>query len=138
MMETPYKLTFTLKNNEDTHELPSIYYGIVEENGIKKCYVYGILASKNNENNRFNKKINRLLYKINDGVIDSKEYYFGNMDSHHILFSRGWSQLKPFSADSKIVQQPRSFALQSIWEEANKDTAKYSSYWSVPVVKGVY
>ena len=75
MMETPYKLTFTLKNNEDTHELPSIYYGIVEENGIKKCYVYGILASKNNENNRFNKKINRLLYKINDGVIDSKEYY---------------------------------------------------------------
>ena len=71
-------------------------------------------------------------------VTDAKTYYFGNMDSHHILFSRGWSQLKPFSADNKIVQQPRSFALQSIWEEANKDTAKYSSYWSVPVVKGVY
>ncbi len=71
-------------------------------------------------------------------VIDVKDYYFANMDSHHILFSRGWSQLKPFSADNKIVQQPRSFALQSIWEEANKDTAKYSSYWSVPVVKGVY
>ena len=71
-------------------------------------------------------------------VEDEKAFYFGNMDSHHILFSRGWSQLKPFSADNKIVQQPRSFALQSIWEEANKDTAKYSSYWSVPVVKGVY
>lgn len=71
-------------------------------------------------------------------VVDERQYYFGNMDSHHIMFSRGWSQLKPFSADSKIVQQPRSFALQSIWEEANKDTAKYSSYWSVPVVKGVY
>lgn len=71
-------------------------------------------------------------------VVDAKSFYFGNMDSHHIMFSRGWSQLKPFSADSKIVQQPRSFALQSIWEEANKDTAKYSSYWSVPVVKGVY
>lgn len=69
---------------------------------------------------------------------DDRSYYFGNLDSHHILFSRGWSQLKPFSADSKIVQQPRSFALQSIWEEANRDTAKYSSYWSVPVVKGVY
>lgn len=71
-------------------------------------------------------------------VVDAKNFYFGNMDSHHIMFSRGWSQLKPFSADSKIVQKPRSFALQSIWEEANKDTAKYSSYWSVPVVKGVY
>lgn len=71
-------------------------------------------------------------------VVDAKNFYFGNMDSHHIMFSRGWSQLKPFSADSKIVQQPRSFALQSIWEEASKDTAKYSSYWSVPVVIGVY
>ncbi len=70
--------------------------------------------------------------------VDEKSFYFGNMDSHHIMFSRGWSQLKPFSAESKIVQQPRSFALQSIWEEANKDTVKYSSYWSVPVVKGVY
>ena len=71
-------------------------------------------------------------------LVDEKSFYFGNMDSHHIMFSRGWSQLKPFSAESKIVQQPRSFALQSIWEEANKDTVKYSSYWSVPVVKGVY
>ena len=71
-------------------------------------------------------------------LVDVKDYYFGNMDAHHIMFSRGWSQLKPFTADNKIVQQPRSFALQSIWEEANKDTAKYSSYWSVPVVKGVY
>ncbi len=81
-----------------------------------------------------------LVYKnwTDSDVTDEKTYYFGNMDSHHIMFSRGWSQLKPFSADSKIVQQPRSFALQSIWEEANKDTAKYSSYWSVPVVKGVY
>ena len=70
--------------------------------------------------------------------VDDKDFYFGNLDSHHITFSRGWNQLKPFSLDNKIVQQPRSFALQSIWEEANVSTVKYSSYWSVPVVKGVY
>ena len=75
MMETPNKMTFVLKNNEDKHELPSIYYGIVEENGIKKCYIYGIQASKKNENNKFNKNINRLLYKINNGVEDVQEYY---------------------------------------------------------------
>lgn len=69
---------------------------------------------------------------------DSRDYYFGNLDSHHITFSHGWNQLKPFSLDNKIVQQPRSFALQSIWEEASESTVKYSSYWSVPVVKGVY
>ena len=72
------------------------------------------------------------------GIEDEKDFYFGNMDSHHIIFSRGWNDSKPFSADNKIVQQPRSFALQSIWEEASSSTIKYSSYWSVPVVKGVY
>lgn len=71
-------------------------------------------------------------------IADFKEFYFGNMDAHHILFSRGWNDLKPFSANNKIVQQPRSFALQTIWEEASENVSKYSSYWSVPVVKGVY
>lgn len=69
---------------------------------------------------------------------DPKDYYFGNLDSHHITFSRGWNQLKQFSQDNKIVQQPRSFALQSIWEEASSNTVKYSSYWGIPVIKGVY
>ncbi len=71
-------------------------------------------------------------------IENETDFYFGNLDSHHVSFSRGWNQLKPFSADSKIVQQPRSFALQSIWEEASANTVKYSSYWSTPVVKGVY
>lgn len=70
--------------------------------------------------------------------INAREYYFGNMDSHHITFSRGWNELKPFSQENKIVQQPRSFAFQGIWEEASSNTSKYSSYWSVPVIKGVY
>lgn len=73
-----------------------------------------------------------------DETENHKEFYFGNMDSHRVTFSRGWSRLKPFSAENKIVQQPRSFALQSIWEESNASTAKYSSYWGIPIVKGVY
>lgn len=70
--------------------------------------------------------------------VDSRDFYFGNMDSHHILFSRGWAELKPFSQENKIVQHPRSFALQAIWEEASESTVKYSSYWSVPIIRGVY
>lgn len=77
--------------------------------------------------------------KWNEGEpVDDANYYFGNLDSHHILFSRGWSQLKPFTENNKIVQHPRSYALQSIWEESSSSTVKYSSYWSVPVIKGVY
>lgn len=69
---------------------------------------------------------------------EDRLFYFGNLDSYHIAFSRGWNQLKPFSVENKIVQQPKNFALQSIWEESSENTKKYSSYWSVPVVKGVY
>ncbi len=80
-----------------------------------------------------------LEYKSwSDFEIEPKEYYFGNMDSHHVVFSRGVNDLKPFSVDNKIVQQPRSFALQTIWEEATSNVSKYSSYWSTPTIKGVY
>ena len=79
-----------------------------------------------------------LEYKNWQEISNPGEFYFGNLDSHHIAFSRSWSNLKPFSQDNKIVQYPRSFALQSIWEESSDSTAKYSSFWTVPVVAGVY
>ena len=69
---------------------------------------------------------------------ENSDYYFGNVDSHRILFSRGWNELKPFTQGNKTVQYAKSFALQTIWEESSSNTAKYSSYWSVPIVKGVY
>lgn len=73
-----------------------------------------------------------------DEEIDPKNFYFGNLDSHHIKFSRGVNSLKPFAQDNKIVMRPRSFAFQTFWEEATNNTEKYSSYWSDPVVKGIY
>lgn len=79
-----------------------------------------------------------LEYNNWDEDIVPSEYYFGNMDSHHIKFSRGINSLKPFSQDNKIVQRPRSFAFQTIWEEASNSTVKYSSFWSNPQVKGIY
>ena len=77
-------------------------------------------------------------YKPWNGNIDAREYYFGNMDSHRVTFSRGYTEMKPLSQDNKIITYSKSFALQSIWEEASNNTIKYSSYWSVPVINGVY
>ncbi len=77
-------------------------------------------------------------YKKWSDNLDVREFYFGNLDSHHITFYRGYNDIKPFAQDNKIVKYPRSFALQSIWEEVSSNTAKYSSYWSVPSIKGVY
>jgi len=79
-----------------------------------------------------------LDYKSWTDNINAEEYYFGNLDSHHIVFTRGYNEIKPFAQDNKTVKYPKSFALQSIWEEAGSSTAKYSSYWSVPSIKGVY
>ncbi len=75
--------------------------------------------------------------KWND-EISVKDYYFGNLDSHHIKFSRGINTLKPFAQDNKIVMRPRSFAFQTFWEEATNGTEKYSSYWTDPIVEGIY
>lgn len=79
-----------------------------------------------------------LSYKSWTETENAREYYFGNLDSQHITFSRGWKEIKPGAGNSKIVQRPRSYALQSIWEEASRDTLRYSSFWADPVVLGIY
>lgn len=70
--------------------------------------------------------------------LDAKSYYFGNLDGQHIVFSRGWNDIKPGPQNNKTVYRPRSYALQSIWEEASGKVIKYSSYWADPIVIGVY
>ena len=138
----------------DAYDFAVMYCAIMRSLGIPCVTDSGILIGTNMEtrahwwNEIYINGIGWLFVDVALGVgldyenwLDDSEdsmFYFGNMDNHHICFSRGWNQLKPFSKDNKIVQHPRSFALQSIWEEASEDTAKYSSYWSVPVVKGVY
>lgn len=79
-----------------------------------------------------------LSYKSWTETGNARDYYFGNLDSQHITFSRGWKEIKPGAGNSKIVQRPRSYALQSIWEESSHDTLRYSSFWADPVVLGIY
>lgn len=71
-------------------------------------------------------------------TVDRRAYYFGNMDAQHVLFSRGYNEIKPSSANSVTVQIPRSYALQAIWEETNVSSIRYSSLWNTPRVLGVY
>lgn len=66
------------------------------------------------------------------------DYYFGNLDSQHIAFSRKWNGLKTSLVSSKTVFRPRSYALQSIWEEVNSTEANYSSLWNAPIIVGIY
>ncbi len=70
--------------------------------------------------------------------IEPYQFYFGNLDGQHILFSRGLNDFKPSAPNNRTISRPRSYSLQSIWEEASGKTIKYSSYWSNPTVIGVY
>ncbi len=79
-METPNRLLITLKNNNAKYRLPSIYYAIRKENNKKVCYIYSILKPKDRNLSegdiKYQKKINRLLFKINDGVTNTEDYNY--------------------------------------------------------------
>ena len=80
-----------------------------------------------------------LPYKAFRPVENPKEFYFGNLDSQHIAFSKGWNEIKQtISPNSKIVLRPKSYALQSIWEESSEGNVNYSSLWNTPIVLGLY
>lgn len=69
-METPYKLTLSITDGNDTYQLPSISYGISHN----KCYIYSVLNPKQEINTPYQKKIKRLLYKINESVPEENLY----------------------------------------------------------------
>ncbi len=85
-LETPYVFSSRLcKEINDSiyyYDLPDISYGISNDT----LYIYAIKGKRRNKNKpktKYEKNINRLLYKINDGVVYSDEYleYKNNPDS---------------------------------------------------------
>lgn len=80
-----------------------------------------------------------LPYKSFRPVENNAEFYFGNLDGQHIAFSKGWNVIKQtISQNSKIVYRPKTYALQSIWEESSEGNVNYSSLWNDPIVLGLY
>ncbi|MBD5426383.1 MAG: hypothetical protein HDR38_02360 [Treponema sp.] len=79
-----------------------------------------------------------LDYKAFKPIDDARAFYFGNLDSQHIAFSRGWNEVKPALVNSRIVRRAKSYAFQSIWEESSEGKVNYSTLWNDPVVLGIY
>lgn len=87
MMETPYKITISVTNEFGIEcPLAEISYGI--ENNT--CYIYSIMKPKDKkdiskEEQSFQKKVNRYLFKLNEGVLEQesdefKQYKEGTLD----------------------------------------------------------
>jgi transglutaminase-like putative cysteine protease len=69
---------------------------------------------------------------------DHAAYYFGNLDSQRIAFSRGQVSLSRMDPRGRTAVRERDYALQSIWEEAAGGIESYSSLWSDITINGIY
>ncbi|MFV0274890.1 MAG: hypothetical protein ACK5HL_01450 [Bacilli bacterium] len=80
-METPNKLEISLNKQNSSFKLPSISYGILQnQNGEKECYIYSILNSNKQDNDeiskQYSKKISRQLFKLNSGIDNNESDEF--------------------------------------------------------------
>lgn len=75
VFETPYRIKVSLHKEEDSINMPYIYLGVNKDT----AYIYAIKNDKADESSRYQKKINRSLYQINEGL-NVKEDNFENYD----------------------------------------------------------
>jgi len=69
---------------------------------------------------------------------DNTNFYFGNIDSHRIAFSRGFVNLSPMDPRGRTVSHSRSYSLHSLWEEVVGGIDSYSSLWGDITITGIY
>ena len=138
----------------DVYDFAIIFTALCRATGIPAIPVSGILVdnAKNVQNHWWSE-----IYLENFGwlpvdvalaaglefdlpgeIENPREFYFGNLDLHHVAFSRGWNDIHPTIITNKTVYRPKTYGLQSIWEETTTGTINYSSFWSDPVVLGIY
>jgi len=70
-LETPYRMNFWFSKNEERMMLPSVYYGIEEDT----CVIYAI-QQKGEIVTSYQKKLNRIFYKVNKDVHPSFDEKF--------------------------------------------------------------
>lgn len=68
--ETPYCFKAFISSGESSYELPTISYGIADD----ICYIYAIQDKNKDKTSPYNKKIKRILYKMNNGIKETQDY----------------------------------------------------------------
>ena len=138
----------------DAYDFAVLYAALLRAAGIPCRILSGVLidADKQSKNHWWNEfyienfgwvPVDAALgagmeFKAFQSERNSKKFYFGNIDAQRVAFSLSYKAIKQSLLSDKTVSIPRSFALQSIWEESSADVESYSSYWIVPAVLGIY
>ncbi len=58
------------------------------------------------------------------------EFFFGNVDSNHIVFTRGVVEVKASSPEAHTVRRDRIYSLQTIHEESSIGVKSYTAAWN--------
>lgn len=97
--ETPYVFKTTIENGNESFSLPRISHGI--SNG--ECYIYAIQTDKQKELNSYEKRMNRKLYKINDGVFDCETDEYKDYVNGAEYHPENISEISPSAILSMII-----------------------------------
>lgn len=97
--ETPFIFKPTIEKGENIFELPNISYGI--SNG--ECYIYAIQQKRKKELTNYDKKINRKLYKINSGILDSETNEYKEYLNGENYYPENISEVSPSAILSLII-----------------------------------
>ena len=138
----------------DAYDFAIIFTALCRATGIPALPVSGILVdnAKNGQNHWWSEiylenfgwlpvdvaMAAGLNFDLPSEIENPRAFYFGNLDLYPIAFSRGWHEIHPTIITNKTVYRPKTYGLQSIWEETTTGTINYSSFWSDPVVLGIY
>ncbi len=138
----------------DAYDFAVLYAALLRAAGVPCRMISGILidADKHSRNHWWNEfyiedfgwvPVDAALgagmeFKSFQGESAAGKKWFANIDAQRVAFSLDYKVLKQSLLSDKTVNMPRSFALQSIWEESSADVESYSSYWTVPAVLGIY
>lgn len=113
-METPYKMDISLIKYEEEQKLEyplaSVAYGIENSvGGGVTCYIYSLMKPKrkkelSEEGKQYEKKIARLLYKLNDGISEYESSdYFEYKEDNTKFYPENISDVTPSFLLSLIV-----------------------------------
>lgn len=131
----------------DAWDFAHLYAAILRERGVMCALLSGVLVKR--EGGRLTSQAHwwNMVYLPSCGwipvdtamgALGKREYYFGNQDNRHVLFSLGVNQIKSSADTNTCVCRRRSYALQSVWEEASAGLSSYSCYWSEVEITGLY
>ena len=116
--ETCGKVELTIGSGEEQHELPNIYCSFDKDN---TCYIYAIQDKKNKKTN---KKIERLLYKLNAGIENP------NIHPNHVYaLIKFLEYIKKKGVEKVIVPKQQVLSYSYHKKLGEKEKEEYERNW---------